>query len=667
VYTLGSEIEDPTYFLFNDYVEISQNLYLSGIDLLRIDARFIQPLMVVSRDISGHDDSGWVYTATLKRTEILEVPGWLTGTPRVKGNATAVHPGTETTLKEPFVIVAGATLRVEIDGSGNQDIVFSVAPPLVEMTAAEVVALINLTLTGGLAQVGEDTDDPTVVITSDSTGRNATIEIKDFPGPAADANKNLGFYQKTWGADTAIYGGDDLGAIIAPDAALTEADEDLPLRITGSAIPGNNNINHLAAILSPTRAILRDPIATDGVGFNAEIVPSLWTSQIYIDSDKVFERAAASDETVVTDDIAVNVSKTLGGGENTWDLLTPLTPEPDGRRAHGMCYDPVRDEIILYGGRDIANNIVDTTWGFKSGVWAQKSPTNTPGTYLSAVGLSKIDLIWDPINQVILLFGGTTTGIGVGSVNSLFSWNGTDWFQEIADGASGDPHVRSNYGICFDEERSQIVLFSGDVSGGTPADTWLCDVVAAAPGSRYTWQVEATPATSPGWRGGHRMGYNPNTKTCFMMGGGSLSPSAYLDTWEWTGDNWIERIAHPDLNLTGTWSTPAFMYINNELVILGRNSGVNGDGRMELRRWIDSLSTWDIIPVLPEWIWDTFNFYDPPPFPRGNHAAAWDSAGGQLMMFGGKSTLFGGPAITETWTISLVTHNVRFRLQLLEV
>jgi hypothetical protein len=339
----------------------------------------------------------------------------------------------------------------------------------------------------------------------------------------------------------------------------------------------------------------------------------------------------------------------LEGG--TWVNHSPMITEPLGRRMHGMCYDPERIEIVMYGGRDSTNTIIDETWGFKNGLWTQKLPVNTPKGYLAvATGLEKIDLIWDPRNRVVLLFGGTTNGLGSGQVNALFSWNGVNWSQEIAHGAGGNPPARDNFGWAFDEERDQIVVFSGDRGGGPQQETWLCDVVVAAAGSRYTWQVQASPATEPSAREGHRMGYNPKTKTVFMIGGSA----GQSDTWEWTGTNWVERSPSPSYDMTSaSWPQPMFMYIPaiDEFVILGRDSGIAGAGRMYVYKWNATTPAWEIIDLRPAWTYDGTNFQEGPPFPRYGAAGAYNSDEDVLMMFGGKSSLVAGAAHQETWTI----------------
>jgi hypothetical protein len=320
-YVLGSELATRFDLLFDDYVEAKQDLDLTGINVVRLDSRIVQPEMPVSRNVAI--DGVGAHTATLKRGEVLQSLDL-----RTNSYASAVHPGSETQLKEPFAIIAGSKLRIEVDGGGDVDIAFPASPPILDLTAQQVVAVLTNAFTLGgvpaVAQVGHDSTDPTVIITANSTGKSATFEVKDYPGAEGDANAKLGFFQKTprpLVLATKIYGGDDLSAIIAPDASFSYVDLGLPLQITGAtADPGNNVTNHIGAILSPSLAVLRVPVTDEPVGFDAVIKPCLWQISMHIDGVEMFSRQISSDRTVDTTDLAMNVSQLSGAHEVAFRL-----------------------------------------------------------------------------------------------------------------------------------------------------------------------------------------------------------------------------------------------------------------------------------------------------------------------------------------------------------
>jgi hypothetical protein len=382
VFVLGSEYAESHLLATHDRLDISQFLNLTGMGFLRIAAGLIQPEGMPSyREISGHDEGdppSWVYTATLKHTEILGHP---TSTDPV-----AFHPSLVAEAHEPYEIDPGATLKITVDGGSEQTISFGGGGIF---SAAEVATIINATLVGAQAQAQGDTEDQYVQLEATSTGRLASLQVSGgstYPvfcftlgrrsrlitGTAsdrfytsgalhlvnggftvADVNKllkqdgsssvNNGYYLITgvsgpmdatlsppaeldeltgnflnsatldgvYGTRIA-YGGDDLSAIIAPDANFTEADSELPVRISGATNPGNNIVNFILSVQSPTLAILQYAVVDEVEGFDAVILGALWKASIRIDDSEVFSTLGERDRKLLTNDIAVNVSKLSG-------------------------------------------------------------------------------------------------------------------------------------------------------------------------------------------------------------------------------------------------------------------------------------------------------------------------------------------------------------------
>jgi hypothetical protein len=74
---------------------------------------------------------------------------------------------------------------------------------------------------------------------------------------------------------------------------------------------------------------------------------------------------------------------------------------PQNRREHAVCYDPVRDVVVMHGG---LNNF-DT--GFNE-LWVYERATNTwtQVPSLISVGMSGAAMVFDPANQRVVLSGG---------------------------------------------------------------------------------------------------------------------------------------------------------------------------------------------------------------------------------------------------------------------
>lgn len=106
------------------------------------------------------------------------------------------------------------------------------------------------------------------------------------------------------------------------------------------------------------------------------------------------------------------------------------------RAAAAAAYDPVRDQLILFGGD--AREYVDSaigwqyrgeTWSFDGDEWTRRSDVG-PSPRQSA------RMAWDPIREVIVLFGGVPDGRGwSGSEkgNDTWEWDGSSWTGRSAD------------------------------------------------------------------------------------------------------------------------------------------------------------------------------------------------------------------------------------------
>lgn len=383
-YILGSEYGGVEDVVEDDRVEISQSLDLTDIDLIRIAAGFLQPkTMPFFRNVAGHfegDPPAWVYTARLKRSEVLH----------------RVHPTALAGAHEPYTLDPGMDLKIKVDGGSEQDISFGAGGIF---SAAQMVAIINSSLTDAVASAAGDIEDQYLVLTANSIGRyvspgvlaslqitggsafrglrlnlgklkrllsgsdvctlthatgiayipgaafapadigcalqlsnsesvnNGPFIIDSLPGPTNEyavlspapgadegprnflsATKFDGIYETR-----TFYGADDLSAIVALDADFVASDAGLHLEISGCTThPANNGTNYIESVQSPTLAILKHPILEEPVGFDAKLYGAAWKMSILVDDAVQFSTLGQRGKKVLTNDVAVNVSKLSG-------------------------------------------------------------------------------------------------------------------------------------------------------------------------------------------------------------------------------------------------------------------------------------------------------------------------------------------------------------------
>ena len=96
--------------------------------------------------------------------------------------------------------------------------------------------------------------------------------------------------------------------------------------------------------------------------------------------------------------------------------------------------------------------------------WKKLSPANSPSPRLSPM------MAYDPISQEIVLFGGVSSA---GYLNDTWTFDGTDW-TERSPGVV--PPARTSGNMTYDRKSQKLVLFGGYAGNGNYLnDTWLWD------------------------------------------------------------------------------------------------------------------------------------------------------------------------------------------------
>jgi hypothetical protein len=280
----------------------------------------------------------------------------------------------------------------------------------------------------------------------------------------------------------------------------------------------------------------------------------------------------------------------------------PLTfPEivSGGRESHAQAYDPVRQQVVLFGGRTSTATSNDT-WVWSGGDWTRAfAPTAPPVR-------SGHRMVWDAARGEVVLFGGVIAGLGT-VYNDTWVWNGETWTQKTP---ATSPAPRSGFAMAYDAARQQVVLFGGAVGSQGTQETWLWD------GNNWTL---ADPAAKPPGSGGSAMTYDAAREEIVLF-------SDSNQTWTWNGVNWTQRSSS---SLPSIRSNPAMAYDPVRQVVLQNG----GSGRRETWSW--NGSGWTQLA--------------PADSPLGTqfHAMVWDDARQRVVLFGGQH----GPeqSSADTW------------------
>jgi Galactose oxidase, central domain len=192
-----------------------------------------------------------------------------------------------------------------------------------------------------------------------------------------------------------------------------------------------------------------------------------------------------------------------------------------------VTYHPTTRSLVYFtGGLTAAYNVVDRRW-------SDLGPAHAPPPVVGG------SLAYDPVNDEIVLFGGghvaesAPGGRIVGYTGTwVYRFQDKDWHRLQLD---LQPPPRMNMRAVYDSKNQVLVLFGGDAQSHYLADTWLYDLKSR------TWR-ESKASTGPEARAGHFTVYDPETG--WVIIGGGYNSEDLTDMWAYdvAEDRW-QRLA----------------------------------------------------------------------------------------------------------------------------
>ncbi|MCB9666419.1 MAG: hypothetical protein H6732_20070 [Alphaproteobacteria bacterium] len=326
-----------------------------------------------------------------------------------------------------------------------------------------------------------------------------------------------------------------------------------------------------------------------------------------------------------------------------WSQVQGPGPKPAPRFGAPMVWDPVREELVLFGGATSASGVLGDTWLFGDTGWRAK-PAGGP----SPVARHSHQLVWDPISERVLLSGGKDASFA--SLGDVWAWDGTTWSQLPVSGPLGTVH---EHVLGNDPLTGEVLLLSGRGAGNTyvtvphrwTGSAWSPEDWAARPAPTFnqlmaydpvheevvlyggdptpstwiwdgrTWtQVTGLPLTPP-FRERAAMAWDPVEEEVILFGG--RGNGGYLaDTWAWDGTGWLPKL---------TFDAPSPRWSHS---LTGTPDGLRLVGG------------YDGAGLADEWLWagGTWTDVTPAPIvvgPLEEHVATYDAARDQLLVGGG--------------------------------
>jgi len=182
------------------------------------------------------------------------------------------------------------------------------------------------------------------------------------------------------------------------------------------------------------------------------------------------------------------------------------------------------------------------------------------------------------------------------------------------------PEARQAASLTFDSRNQQFVLFGGDTSAGSVADTWLWN---AERWTRYT-------GPAPSARSHTAMEYDPVGGKVVLYGGQNDVPgqrrTVLSDTWLWNGSGWTAYASGSQPKLTGP------VMVNDAATASVVLFGIGASGS---ETWLWSDGQWTQAHPAHS------------PDAREDAAIAYATNSQQVVLFGGFNSGLG--ALNDTW------------------
>ena len=319
-------------------------------------------------------------------------------------------------------------------------------------------------------------------------------------------------------------------------------------------------------------------------------------------------------------------------GNTAWNIVTPPGTVPAGRDRHTAVYDSMRDRMVVCGGTEGPGNPNDVWVLTLSGTpaWSVLTSLGNPPP-----GVAGPSAIYDPIRDRLLLFGGYD-GSYHNDVWEL-TLSGTPAWSALAP-LGGPAPGRSFQTAIYDPVRDRMVVFAG--GDGTH---YLNDLWALTLSGIPTWSMLVPSGSLPMGRFAHSAIYDPVRDRMVMFAGYGAS-GVRDDVWALTLSG---SIAWSPLAPLG--SPPSARFGHTAIYDVKRDRMVAFGGYdFSTHPYLDDV--W-ALTLSGSSAWSALAPSGSPPPARYGHTAIYDPVRDQMAVFGGFDG-FVNPYRNDVWSLS---------------
>ena len=332
--------------------------------------------------------------------------------------------------------------------------------------------------------------------------------------------------------------------------------------------------------------------------------------------------------------------------ENNWTekKTNGLQDSPSLRQKHSMVWDPIRQKVIMFGGSGPSISYKSDVWWYDPVInnWEYKLLPSLP------LGTATHSMVWDDVGQKVIMFGGGENYLVYKNDLWWYEPISNSWFELIVNNAPGSPSARHKHSMVWDSVGQKIIMFGGNTAAGYKNDLWWYDPIS----NTWTEKIANGAPGSPPARYGHSMVWDPVGQRVIMFGG---NDGTYKNDWWWydplsgTNGAWIDMTTAAISPTARNGHSMIWDPIKQKVIMFG------GYNDLDTSQWKNDL--WEYNPISNTWTMKIANGKDDSPPARQLHSMVWDPIGQRVIMFGGrgdsnsvKNDLWWYDPVANSWT-----------------
>lgn len=346
--------------------------------------------------------------------------------------------------------------------------------------------------------------------------------------------------------------------------------------------------------------------------------------------------------------------------EQAAPTATPITPSPTAptaqfpsftaqpapangapatlRSGHSMVWDNQDNLLLVFGGIDNNGTLLNDLWAYSptSGNWSELSP-QTATTGCGSVPTPREDaaMVWDSIDQQILLYGGTD---GNGHYfGDLWSFSPASKTWTLLKCSGNGPGARSASAVW---DGHAMLLVDGMNRFGMQSDFW-----SYTPGASGGWQRLPNTPMSP--RTYDTLVWDSTDSRLYLFGGLGANGVQLDDFWSYSASvGWAQITPNSVSNPLGRQQAIGAWDSRDNLLIL---SGGFEDGQ-----GVPFWGLWMYDPKQNAWGLEALNMAgtsDPHVPGRTAAAMVWDATDARIYLYAGAGNGKTGSSLNDLWMI----------------